>query len=531
MAWKPIPPDEWSARAEADFWEPYGRKRAGQPKAQMVKKQLSLLMPADPNSALALASKLGLNKAESAQVRILCLQTLADAAEETGEIDTAIDHMLEWAKLDEFRGLPPLINLLCTYERPDRAAETIAVVEAFPPKPDSYADYGAADLNMAVLLALVGDREQAVQLANKGFDAYEAAQHRSRYGGMTRTSTFRGIDRALFALVQRGGAPRFAGLLGEDSKVTPETLTATLKNNVYFKRLNLAPSADRLIVDLEEFSLDFRWISDPKIIANVQQHYQRFKFEDRRHIPNPPESVEKVLVVLAIGDDASLPDIVNPLIELVGDLDQFGECIFYDRVGPLSRRDDLEEFVPATTSDIDKVMRAKIKPLFAEAQFESMTTRRFILRSGPLGYAAGVFFKIEKPRMRVMASLQIYYRELLEEGALDRYLDEKGVFQPKALHHDNTRCYLFSYHEWTPNDPSLETVSSLFDTIAGFLQDEWLPLIERTRDPMAELAWIKDNLEEVGENRLFPSKNRFGVKTKRELAVEMAKLLDVDFAK
>ena len=220
---------------------------------------------------------------------------------------------------------------------------------------------------------------------------------------------------------------------------------------------------------------------------------------------------------------------MNPLIELVGDLDRFGECIFYNRVGPLSRRDDLEEFVPAKTSDIDKVIRAKIKPLFAEANFESMTTRRFMLRSGPLGYAAGVFFKIEKPRMRVMASLQIYYRELLPDDALDRYLDKKGVFQPRALHHDNTRCYLVQYREWTPKDPSLEAVSNLFDTITAFLQDEWLPLIERTRDPIAELAWIRENLDEVGDKRLYPSKNRFGVKTKRELAVEMAKLLNVDF--
>ena len=81
MAWKPIPADEWSERADKDFWEPYGRKRAGHPKAQMVKKQLELLMRSDAEAALALATKLAFADDEPSQVRVLCLNQLAEEAE------------------------------------------------------------------------------------------------------------------------------------------------------------------------------------------------------------------------------------------------------------------------------------------------------------------------------------------------------------------------------------------------------------------------------------------------------------------
>ena len=75
-------------------------------------------------------------------------------------------------------------------------------------------------------------------------------------------------------------------------------------------------------------------------VSRIHKRYDNFKDEDREHIPQPPQKAEVAFLILAIGDDASIPEVINPMIDLATILDGFGQCVFYDRVGPISRQEN-----------------------------------------------------------------------------------------------------------------------------------------------------------------------------------------------
>ncbi len=338
MAWKTIPHNEWEARADVDFWQPYARTRSDFSRMQRVRRQLAALRAGNVEAAKLFAQRLAFDDDGATWVRATCLSYLATLAEAAGDIDEAIDHAMLGRSLHEIVDGQQLVQLIIGHGRADRAA---AAAEMFRTAP--IAQNGAQetrDLQRAAMLMLAGQETTARNLANQAFDSLMGARRRTMYMPLVWASQSRGLNRLLFRLVRRGGLVRIVGLLGENSAFTPDALASKLANHVYFNQSEITPFADRVIVDLADFSLDFRWTQDALLLEQVRQRYDRFKEIDRVHIPQPPPNPKRALIMLAIGDDDSRPEVINPLIELSVLLESFGECIFYERIGPISRPRD-----------------------------------------------------------------------------------------------------------------------------------------------------------------------------------------------
>ena len=72
MAWKAISAQDWTSKADEDFWSPYGRKRSDRAKSQMVRKQFETLKSHDSQLALEFAEHLATHESESHIVRAQC---------------------------------------------------------------------------------------------------------------------------------------------------------------------------------------------------------------------------------------------------------------------------------------------------------------------------------------------------------------------------------------------------------------------------------------------------------------------------
>lgn len=346
MAWKPIPHLEWQERATADFWEPFGRKRSNDVRLKMVKKQFEELHILDLPAAHEFASRLAFDNEGVPLIRAYGFQFLAQMAETAGDIDSAIDHALCCCKLQAMgnrrdvdilapNGPELLVDLVCGHGRNERAAKAAEAIRQVPPTIVHNSDL-ERQLQTAVCLSLAGQAEEAARLANNALNERFKRSGNTGVGSLTYASKSRAMNRELFSLARRGGRARIAGLLGADSPFSPKQLNAKIAVNVYFKQAAIEHLPNRLIVDLAEFSLDLRWSADAELIEQVRGLYDSFKDEDRQLIPRPPADPKYALLVLAIGDDTSLPAVINPMIDLASILEGFGKCLFYDKIGPLS---------------------------------------------------------------------------------------------------------------------------------------------------------------------------------------------------
>lgn len=337
MAWKKIPYREWAERADVGFWQPYGRTRSDFSRMQMVRRQLAALQAGDDEEvAKQFAQRLAFDAAGATWVRATCLAYLAALAETEGDVDTAIDYAMLGRSLHDIVDGQQLVQLVIEHQRADRAAETAQMLQDAPVAANGVKE--TLDLERAAMLMLAGQEVEARELANQAFDAIDRARHSAIPTPFVWASQSRGLNRVLFKLVQRGGLRRIFGLLKANSPLTPDSLAAKMAAHVYFSQADITVFPNRVIVDLSAFSLDFHWSQEPQVIEQVRRRYDSFKEQDRLHIPEPPQHSQQALIMLGIGDDASLPDVVNPLIELSVLLESFDECLFYNRVGPLLRR-------------------------------------------------------------------------------------------------------------------------------------------------------------------------------------------------
>ncbi|MFK7802912.1 MAG: hypothetical protein AB8G95_14875 [Anaerolineae bacterium] len=347
MGWKPVLYNQWQTQAEADFWQPFGRARSNNTRIKMVRKQFEELHNHDLMTAHAFASRLAFDNKGVPLIRAYGFQFLTQMTQAAGDIDTAIDHALRCCEFQgqgnrrdveilATKGAELLAGLVCGFGRSDRAAEAAEAIRQVPPTIVHNSDL-ERQLQTAACLSLTERKEEARQLANSALDKIVESSGRSRYGRLTYASKSRAINRALFALVRRSGRVRIAGLLGKGTLISPDQLHEKLAQNVYFSQATFELFSDRLIVDLSEFSLDFRWSADAEIIDQVRGRYDSFKEEDRQQIPIPPNQPEKALIILAIGDDDSLPEVINPMIDLATMLTESGESLFYEQAGPLAK--------------------------------------------------------------------------------------------------------------------------------------------------------------------------------------------------
>jgi len=347
MAWKAISSKHWQIKADNEFWQPFSRTRSNDVRLKMVRKQFEELHKHDPPAAHEFASRLAFDENGIPLIRAYGFQFLSQMVEAAGEIDNAINHAIQCCNFQAMgnrrdveilapKGPELLVELVCGHGRIDRAAEAAVAILQVPPTIVYNSDL-ERQLQMAACLSLTDREEEARQLANSALDQIAERAGRSRYGALTYDSKSRLMNRALFALVRRGGRVRIVGLLGKDNPISPEQLHKKLANNVYFSQAVIEHFPNRMIVDMAEFSLDFRWSADARLIEQVRGRYDSFTDEDRQQIQRPPTHVAHALLVLAIGDDTSLPDVINPMIDLSTILDDFGECLFYDRLGPLMR--------------------------------------------------------------------------------------------------------------------------------------------------------------------------------------------------
>lgn len=461
----PVAADDWGESAGEDFWKRFGRQRPNR-RAQMLAAQLPELSETDADE---LATSFALDEEGDTNVRDTAFAFLIERSLSSNDRAGASDHAVR--NCVATGGNRQLVtSTILTHGSAEHASDAAAALRRWLDQKAWVQD----EVLVALLLDKAGDGD-ARDVGATAFDTIATQYPQMRYSGVNFNAGSRLLDRELFRLIRRGGQVRMAGLLGATSSLTPASLTERLATHVYFDKAMIETTSDRVIVDLDEFSLDFRFTDDAEHLRHTHRTYTSFPHENRRFIPPPPEAATQALLVAAIGDDLSLPDVVNPMIELSVLLEDFGECVFLMRVGPLSRNTEYSIAVePIDTKAFDKLVRARITPMMKDAGFGRRTARRFDLSGGPRGLHATVaisFFPDQ--RYRVVAYLAVYYTDDLDPAWLDRYRNKLGEFTPKAQLvtpnlHDS------AMFDMVPSDPGAETVTAVVDDLAELIRTDWL---------------------------------------------------------
>ncbi len=465
----PVAADEWAELADEIFWKRFSRQNPSR-QSQMLTMQLAVLSSDD---ATELAEMFASDDDADKLVRDVVFEFLIERAAGDGRAEEAAGHSVRNAQVTG--GNRRLItSTILTHGSADQATTAATALRDWLDKKEWASD--------EVLVGLLLDKAGVVEaraVADRALDKVAAQYPHMRFAGVNHSVGSRMLDRKLFRLARRGGQVRMAGLLNSDGSLTPATLSERLAGHVYFDEATIETTDDRVLVDLDEFSLDFRFTDDAEHVRHAQRTYDSFPHENRRFIPPPPSNATRALLVVAIGDDLSLPDVVNPMIELSVLLEDFGECVFLIRVGPLSRNTEYSNAVePIDAKAFDKLVRARITPLVKEAGFGRRTTRRFDFSGGSRGLhvliAIGFY---PDQRHRVIGHMAMYYTDDLDPKWLDRYRNKKGEFTPKSqlvtphLHHSAT-------FDTVPRDPGAESVASVVDELAELIEKDWLPLVD-----------------------------------------------------
>ncbi len=490
---KPVAANQWTEDAELGFWAEYGRRRATSTKARFALDQIRALEPDHLAVVARIADRLVVDVAEDPEWLAPALIAQSGVALETGEQEVALQLAIDAAVAENRRMIigslanPPasarMVDVFLVTGQHAYSGRVLATLDSLDAanageRPPRRAE---RDLLRAAVLS-VTDPAVAASIATPAFsilsDEGQGLLSRLAISGS------RVRDRALFSVASQGGKPRLLALLDDETKLTPSNIRVLLSRSAYFRDVQFTESQDRLIVDLAEFSLDFRFFDDAEAIDSVRWSYDRFPFEDRRHIPEPPEQPTRALVVLTIGEELSIPDVVNPMIDLTAELD-VGECIFLHLVGSLSPRADLAEVDTVDARHVERRVTSRLQPLLVGAGFTRLTARRFEMDAGGLGHYASVQFRLEQD-----ASVELYfrvcYRGTLSQSVLERHTDESGQFRPPGR---LTRYgeFISAGRRWQPERPTETCVEAMVDDIGDHLRTQVLPVVARTADPIVEL--------------------------------------------
>lgn len=527
-------PSEWDQAAQSSFWVAYERLRSPRTRVKHALPQIRAMVASSPDQAIEIGRRISHDLASSPEVQATFLSELATMMLKHGDVDEAVDTAIQAAiaerrsPMSRYTSNPhavtTMVDVFADSGRPARAADILETLDILDDGGDNDNE-GTRAYRRVLRAGVLALSDRPVEAAELLSDALPVLTERSGYLYGLELSAPRRRQRALFAATRHGGSVRMLGLLSDhDVLNTPSGLLSILREHVYFRDGTYERSADRLIVDLPEFSLDFQWHSAHEAIEAVSATISNFPFGERRHIPAPPKNVANAFIVLAVGDDLTEPDIVNTMIELSSLLDQ-NRCVFYNRAGPLSRKEIVPEIELVDTRFVEKTINTQVRPLLEQAGFKRSSTRRFDMDRGGLGHYAVVHFRIERD-LSVECYASIYYRDLMQPASIERYENAKGLFRPKPNLIWDAQYASIRAGRWKCNEPSEDGVNQLIDEVLDHVTGEIIPRVTRTADPQQEVDAIRRSADDLTALAARPKKNRFGASTMREIISHMTDLLE-----
>lgn len=521
---------EWDPAEEKDFWAAYSRLRAAGTRSKLAMQQMRAILDASPDRAIQLGESVADDLESDPRHQAAFLSELATMMLNHGDADKAIDTSIRAALAgresagDSIVVATTMVDVFAEsgrIERADDVLDTLDIIDRGGDR-DSESTRRRRLVLRAGVLAVCGRVAESAALLDEA--ASILAGHCS-YLERLELAAPRTRERALFSATRRGGSIRLLGLLGGgDVLNSPNGLRSLLRDHPFFDEALYEQSGERLIVDLPEFSLDFQWHANDDAAHAVRLVHDRFRLDDRRHIPVPPEDVANALIVLAIGDDLDVSDIVNTMIELscVLDLD---ECVFFRQLGPISRQQNLPEVEFVDARFVEKAVNRTVGPVLKQAGFKRSSGRRFDMDSGGLGHYALVHFRIDDA-LTVAASASVYYRELMDPDSIEQFTNAKGLFRPKPdMAWGGTYCEV-PRGRWACEAPTEDGVQAMVEQILVYVTDVVVPTVVRTSDPRQELRALEQSTEDLRFVRASPAANRCNAMTMDEIRSYISEVLD-----
>lgn len=283
-------------------------------------------------------------------------------------------------------------------------------------------------MGLAVLLSAIGDTDRARPIASA------ALAQRMEYLGphpTTPQAVHNGWSGHIFAphifplIGPTAGSPIIYGLLGPESKLTPDWVMKTFRSaGTVVQRYQ-----DSVALTYDEITATFEWLKDDVGVAEAHNVYAALPPEKRSPVPTPAATPAAGFRLMVFAPQPMSNDETDITMMFVEELEKFDECIFFAREGSF--------FGPAepptdgvSPEDLTEIIRTAVKPALQRVGFTRFSKDRYQLLDGPNGLYAEVLVKAST-NMLVDLTLRVYYRDLMSAQEINFNSTKKGRFSPQ----------------------------------------------------------------------------------------------------